>query len=120
MCCAVCNLGPAQGVNIFRMNAKGQPGLWACNDHKDHFDAVVDPEVQGVADALTVKEPPVIAVPWMPGAVLFYCGHLIATVEESGRRFWAVNLVDPGGWSFRHEFSSAEEATRAIDERLKD
>lgn len=50
--CAVCGKGPHDGVNIFRMNATGQPGLWACNEHKDHFDGRIDPEVKEIVDLL--------------------------------------------------------------------
>lgn len=48
MKCAVCDKGPMQGVSIFRMNAKGQPGLWACNEHKDHFDGRIPEDVKEV------------------------------------------------------------------------
>lgn len=52
MKCAVCNRGPAQGVSLFRMNATGQKGLWACNEHKDHFDGRIDPETQEIVRIL--------------------------------------------------------------------
>lgn len=53
MRCAVCERGPMQGVSIFRMNAKGQPGLWACNEHKDHFDGRIPDDVKEIVNALS-------------------------------------------------------------------
>lgn len=55
MKCAVCERGPVQGVSLFRMNAKGQPGLWACNEHKDQFDARVDSDVLSLVKDLEPK-----------------------------------------------------------------
>lgn len=43
--CAVCGKGPPDGVSVFRMNEKGGPGLWACNEHKDHFDSHMPDDV---------------------------------------------------------------------------
>ena len=54
--CAVCGRGPAGGTSIFRMNAKGQPGLWACNEHKDQFDARVPEDVMQVVRTLEGKD----------------------------------------------------------------
>lgn len=54
--CAVCHRGPVEGVSIFRMNATGQPGLWACNDHKDHFDGRVPDEVAEIVRAIEGKK----------------------------------------------------------------
>lgn len=31
--CEVCGKGPAQGVSVFRANAKGVPGIWRCRAH---------------------------------------------------------------------------------------
>lgn len=33
MKCHVCGKTPAQGVNLYRQNAKGVPGIWACAAH---------------------------------------------------------------------------------------
>lgn len=55
-CCAVCDKGPSDGVSVYRMNAKGQPGLWACNEHKDQFDGRVDPEILEITRALEGKK----------------------------------------------------------------
>jgi hypothetical protein len=41
------------GVDVFRMNQKGEQGLWACDDHKDQFDGRVPDEVRGITNALS-------------------------------------------------------------------
>lgn len=56
MKCAVCNRGPAEGISIFRMNEKGQPGLWACNEHKDHFDGRIDDDLAKLVRTLEGKK----------------------------------------------------------------
>lgn len=48
MKCAVCDKGVEQGVTVHRMNVVGQPGLWACNEHKDHFDGRIPDQVKGI------------------------------------------------------------------------
>lgn len=58
MKCLFCQKGPAQGVSLFRVNAKGQPGVWACERHIGQTDAAVDPEVRGIADALNPPKEP--------------------------------------------------------------
>lgn len=58
MHCLFCRKGPAQdqgGVSLFRVNAKGQPGVWACGDHIGRTDAKVDPDVLRIANALAGK-----------------------------------------------------------------
>lgn len=52
MKCAVCGKGPGSGVSVFRMNKAGQKGLWACNEHKDHFDGRTDQNVKDVVDSI--------------------------------------------------------------------
>lgn len=37
---------------LFRVNAKGQPGIWACADHVKNTDAKVEPEVQRIVAAI--------------------------------------------------------------------
>lgn len=58
MNCLFCRKGPAQGVNLYRVNAKGQPGVWACAKHIKQTDASVDPEVKAVVDAMTPRSLP--------------------------------------------------------------
>lgn len=50
--CAVCGRGPAEGVTVYRMNATGQPGLWSCNEHKDHFDGRIPDDVRAITRAI--------------------------------------------------------------------
>lgn len=52
MRCIFCQKGPAEGVALFRVNAKGQPGVWACPDHINRTDATVDPAVKDIVSAL--------------------------------------------------------------------
>ncbi len=33
MKCEVCGQGPANGVSLFRLNAKGEIGRWGCEFH---------------------------------------------------------------------------------------
>lgn len=33
MKCEICNLGPSDGVTVFRQNPKGEKGIWRCGDH---------------------------------------------------------------------------------------
>lgn len=50
--CVVCKKGPPQSVALFRINAKGQPGLWACRQHMNQTDGHIDPEVDQVVSAI--------------------------------------------------------------------
>lgn len=45
MKCAVCNRSAAEGIALYRMNARGGLGLWSCNEHKDRFDGRVPADV---------------------------------------------------------------------------
>jgi hypothetical protein len=47
--CEVCNQGPADGVTVYRANAKGQSGIWRCGPHRD---TPTDPEVQTIVSIL--------------------------------------------------------------------
>jgi hypothetical protein len=49
MRCEICNQGPAQGVTVYRANAKGQPGIWRCGPHRDE---PTDPQTQELVDIL--------------------------------------------------------------------
>ena len=48
MGCVICKKGPADGVSLFRINATGKPGLWACRKHRGQTDAPVDPELDAL------------------------------------------------------------------------
>ena len=51
--CCICNKGPQQGVTVFRVNAKGVPGIWACDKHLKQTDAPkVDAEVREITRIL--------------------------------------------------------------------
>lgn len=53
MRCLFCRKGPAEGVNVYRVNAKGQPGVWACNAHIGRTDAPpIDPDVKAICEAI--------------------------------------------------------------------
>jgi len=48
MHCVICKKGPTTtpSVTLFRINAKGQPGLWACGKHLKQTDAPpLDPDL---------------------------------------------------------------------------
>jgi hypothetical protein len=47
MKCGICGKGPADGVTLYRQNAKGQQGVWACEEHRL---MPADPQVQEVVD----------------------------------------------------------------------
>lgn len=44
----MCTVRAPQGT-LFRVNAKGQPGIWACRIHIKNTDTSVDPEVARLA-----------------------------------------------------------------------
>lgn len=50
--CLFCRKGPAEGVSLFRVNAKGQPGVWACAQHIGRTDAKIDPEVHHIVQII--------------------------------------------------------------------
>lgn len=58
MKCLFCHKGPAQGVSVYRVNAKGQTGVWACQKHMKQTDATIPPEIQAISDALNKKVSP--------------------------------------------------------------
>lgn len=52
MKCLICGLGPAPehgGVTVYRQNAFGETGVWACRAHRT---APVDAEEQRLVDIL--------------------------------------------------------------------
>lgn len=50
--CCVCHKGPQQGITVHRINAKGQPGIWAFEKHIKQTDGRIDPEVKKITDIL--------------------------------------------------------------------
>lgn len=57
MKCVICQKGPEQGVTVYRINAKGQPGLWACKKHRSQTDAKPDPALDRLIDVLEKRKP---------------------------------------------------------------
>lgn len=57
--CCICRKGPlpAQGgVNVYRINAKGVTGIYACEAHLSRTDAPpLDPDFKALCDALSGK-----------------------------------------------------------------
>lgn len=53
MKCVVCKKGPMDSVAVFRINAKGVPGLWACRKHLNQTDAPpLGPTVDAIVSAV--------------------------------------------------------------------
>ena len=51
--CCICKRGPQQGIAVFRINAKGVTGIWACEKHLKQTDAPpVDPLVTEICKAV--------------------------------------------------------------------
>lgn len=55
MQCEICGKSPSDGKTaIFRINSKGEDGIWRCEEHlKEHK---VDPEVLWLVDAIQPKK----------------------------------------------------------------
>ena len=49
MKCEICDLGPEQGVTLYRQNPMGEKGVWRCSEHNQ---AEVEAEVQRLVDVL--------------------------------------------------------------------
>jgi hypothetical protein len=47
-----CTVSPRAGGTVFRINAKGQPGIYACRKHMKNTDAKIAPEVAAVVEAV--------------------------------------------------------------------
>lgn len=60
--CCICRKGPlpAQGaVSIYRVNAKGVPGIYACEKHLPQTDAApLDPELQEIINTVANRPNP--------------------------------------------------------------
>lgn len=57
MRCFLCKVkGPPEGTEtMFRVNEKGQPGVWACGECIKKTDATVDPEVKRITQILETR-----------------------------------------------------------------
>ena len=53
MRCLICRKGPNDNVPIYRVNPKGQKGIWACKRHISQTDAPpIDSDVAIIVDAI--------------------------------------------------------------------
>lgn len=52
--CMGCKKGPLQGVAVYRVNAKGEPGKWACLYCITKIDTAppIDPVVQNIVETI--------------------------------------------------------------------
>lgn len=53
MRCCVCGRGPMHGTTVHRLNEKGQPGVWVC---EQHWTGEPDEAVKLIERALTRAE----------------------------------------------------------------
>lgn len=56
MKCCICQKGPNDVSILYRVNAKGVPGIWACAEHIRQTDGVVPLEISDIVAALDAKE----------------------------------------------------------------
>jgi hypothetical protein len=59
MVCMFCRKGPTgpDSVSLFRVNAKGQPGVWVCQRHIKQTDAPRDEFTETLVAILEGKKP---------------------------------------------------------------
>lgn len=66
MHCETCAKGPPDGVDLYRINAKGVPGRWRC---VDHMPTPPDPQLRLIVETVSQSPPDVLAPPgyqWCP------------------------------------------------------
>jgi hypothetical protein len=57
--CLICDKGPRDGVAVFRINKKGDPGVFVCMAHHHMTDAPpLDPSLKAIAKAFSKPEDP--------------------------------------------------------------
>lgn len=56
MQCEVCGGSPPDGVDLYRVNAKGCPGVWRCREH-----VTPDPQLQRIVETVSQSPPDVLA-----------------------------------------------------------
>lgn len=64
MQCEVCGGKPCDGVDLYRVNAKGQPGRWRCIKHTTPV-----PELRQIVETISETPADVLAPPgfqWCP------------------------------------------------------
>lgn len=65
-CCEICSASVAKGASLYRVNPKGQPGIWRCIEH---MDKLPDPELRQIVEAVSERPENTIAPPgwrWNP------------------------------------------------------
>lgn len=54
----LCTVSPRTGGSVFRINAKGQPGVFACREHMKQTDAApIHPDVDRVVSVIEGRKP---------------------------------------------------------------
>jgi hypothetical protein len=54
MKCVICDRGMKEGVNLHRINAKGKPGVWVCDEHVKQTDTKpIDADTEQLVKAIT-------------------------------------------------------------------
>jgi hypothetical protein len=54
--CIICDRGPpADDTIAWRLNEKGEAGLWVCTEHRSHFERVLKPTCEVIERAMEVK-----------------------------------------------------------------
>ncbi len=48
MKCFICDRGPTEGITIYRINPKGENGIWACSVHRPITAPHIDPEIKEI------------------------------------------------------------------------
>ena len=57
MSCLFCGRTPAQGVDLYRLNKKGEPGLFVCGQHLPRTDFQPTPEVKAIVGMFKRRQP---------------------------------------------------------------
>jgi hypothetical protein len=52
MKCFFCHRGMANGATLFRINPKGEKGVWTCREHRDQTDTPRDAEVEEIVKVI--------------------------------------------------------------------
>jgi hypothetical protein len=51
--CVVCGRSPAEGATVFRINPKGEKGIWVCDSHAQSDDPIVNEVVKAIQEGRT-------------------------------------------------------------------
>jgi hypothetical protein len=58
MTCCICQKHLDDVGVLYRINAKGVPGIWACAKHIKQTDAHLDPDLQEISEVIAGKRAP--------------------------------------------------------------